>query len=436
MLVRLLVLCFCVNLAVAVPTAQRRRKPAPPAPSPPNPQFDGIMRPSLDDPARLDAYMKAPKCPSGIKACEASSNHCNFLEKIPGGMAVAWFSGYREGWDKTAIVMARRADNSTQWSDPALVSEQEGFSAQNPILYADTNASVLYAFHTRQPKGNSDQGLLDSDPVPSQERLGVMWLSRSTDWGRTWAAAELWEGELGTWGRNRLLRGLDSSWMLPLYNESLKPLGHSYEHSLMLRKAPGAPVQPVTSWTEGSVGQNSSYLVQPSVIRLEEGKPHLRAFFRDRRAMWIYTATSDDDGRQWSDVQATSLPNNNVGIQATVLQSGAVAIVFNNMQGQTKGNLRNILAIALSDDQGKTFAACRILENHPATALHDDVGHSMSRLGGVGPTSCNCYSYPTIVQTDDGKVHVGYTYQRRTIKITTVNESWIRDEHGEKCAKF
>ena len=50
-----------------------------------------------------------------------------------------------------------------------------------------------------------------------------------------------------------------------------------------------------TTWKEYDV-KDSNYLVQPSVIRPSPSKSLLTAFFRDRRAEHIYTATSTDEG--------------------------------------------------------------------------------------------------------------------------------------------
>jgi hypothetical protein len=119
------------------------------------------------------------------------------------------------------------------------------------------------------------------------------------------------------------------------------------------------------------------------------------------------------------------------------------------MQGQTKHNLRNVLAVAVSDDGGATFTAKRLLENNgrssrsisvnvePTTDNNSKIGDSSGAgsptVGGIGPTSCNCYSYPTLVQTADKRIHIGYTYQRRTIKVTSVTEAWIRNKTGTLC---
>ena len=39
--------------------------------------------------------------------------------------------------------------------------------------------------------------------------------------------------------------------------------------------------------------------------------------------------------------------------------------------------------------------------------------------------SGNEFSYPSVLQTGDGAVHVVYTYDRRTIKYKRVSEKWI-----------
>ena len=36
------------------------------------------------------------------------------------------------------------------------------------------------------------------------------------------------------------------------------------------------------------------------------------------------------------------------------------------------------------------------------------------------------FSYPSVLQTDDGYIHVSYTYDRETIKYRRVTEEWIR----------
>jgi predicted neuraminidase len=152
----------------------------------------------------------------------------------------------------------------------------------------------------------------------------------------------------------------------------------------------------------------------------------------------------------WSAPVATALPNNNAGIHATVLQSGVVAIAYNNMSGDPGHDLRNILAVSLSDDGGETFSATRLLEKHASTnaaaaggeggaggagvgAGGDAGGSDALQVDGIGPTSCDCYSYPTMEQTADGAIYVAFTYQRRTIKVSRISEAWVRATDGPLC---
>lgn len=78
-------------------------------------------------------------------------------------------------------------------------------------------------------------------------------------------------------------------------------------------------------------------------------------------------------------------------------------MVFNP---QTSG--RDPLAIAVSSDDGKTWPHQRLIQH----------GDSTSNKG-------NEFSYPTVLQTNDGFIHVMYTYNRETIKYVRVTEDWI-----------
>jgi len=130
----------------------------------------------------------------------------------------------------------------------------------------------------------------------------------------------------------------------------------------------------------------------------------LKAFLRDRRAEHIYTATSTDDGSSWTDPTATKLPNNNSGINAYQLNytTGNILLVFNN--GTTD---RLSITAALSEDSGNTWPYSRLLEPEKTdTAIE--------------------YSYPSALQTPDGKLHVTYTYDRQTIKYNAIDEDWIK----------
>lgn len=104
------------------------------------PSFDGVLR--QNGPGRADAYLRPP----------FATNHASMLEQTSAGdLHMAWFSGAQEGADGVAIVHA--TFNTTRWSAARVVSRRDGFSNQNPVLYADDERRTLHVFHSSQPSG-------------------------------------------------------------------------------------------------------------------------------------------------------------------------------------------------------------------------------------------------------------------------------------------
>jgi predicted neuraminidase len=105
------------------------------------------------------------------------------------------------------------------------------------------------------------------------------------------------------------------------------------------------------------------------------------------------------------------LPNPNVGIESFPLASGAVVMVFNNYNKSTAGKHgRTPLNVGLSHDNGTTWKVKDL-------QVKDDEDTAQS--GSYE------FSYPTVLQTPDGFVHIMYTYDRSTIKYKRVTEDWL-----------
>ena len=81
----------------------------------------------------------------------------------------------------------------------------------------------------------------------------------------------------------------------------------------------------------------------------------------------------------------------------TRLANGHLLLVYNDSQTE-----RTPLAIVRSLDEGKTWEKPLSLECNPGE-----------------------YSYPCIIQTTDGKIHVTYTFRRYAIKHVQFNEDWL-----------
>ncbi len=96
--------------------------------------------------------------------------------------------------------------------------------------------------------------------------------------------------------------------------------------------------------------------------------------------------------RRWAPLGLTSLPNPSSGTDASTLGDGRQLIVYNHTP---KG--RTPLNIALSRD-GITWEAALVLESEPGE-----------------------YSYPAVIQTTDGKVHVTYTWHRQRVRHVVID---------------
>ena len=139
-------------------------------------------------------------------------------------------------------------------------------------------------------------------------------------------------------------------------------------------------------------------LTQPTVVQYEDGK--MSAFFRNGGPEHrIKRSDSDDGGITWSEVTTTSLLHPGAGIEALVLKNGHLAMVYNDKES----GARDQLAISISEDRGETWTHTRHLEKTPESR----------------------FDYPSIIQAQDGSIHVTYSFNLQTIKHVRLNEEWI-----------
>jgi predicted neuraminidase len=131
--------------------------------------------------------------------------------------------------------------------------------------------------------------------------------------------------------------------------------------------------------------------IQPSLLKLTDGK--WLGLGRTRQNK-IFETESQDQGRTWTPLRLGTLPNNNSGLDAITLSNGQHLIVYNHVPGTPGewGGKRTPLNVAISDD-AQQWRGLLVLENTPGE-----------------------YSYPAIIESADGTVHVTYTWNRKKIK--------------------
>jgi predicted neuraminidase len=140
-------------------------------------------------------------------------------------------------------------------------------------------------------------------------------------------------------------------------------------------------------------------VTQPTVVELPDKT--LMAFFRNSDPIRrIKRSVSKDGGMTWGPLEATDLVHPGAGIEAIMLKSGNLAVVYNDVERSP----RDKLAISMSDDQGKTWKWTRHIENEPGKR----------------------FDYPSVIQAADGSIHVTYSYNLDTIKHVRFNEEWVQ----------
>ena len=105
----------------------------------------------------------------------------------------------------------------------------------------------------------------------------------------------------------------------------------------------------------------------------------------------IAEAWSIDGASTWTRLRRTELPNPDSGIDAVVLQDGRALLVYNDARAA-----RTPLNLALSDD-GRRWRPARVLEDGPGE-----------------------YSYPAVIQGQDHRIHIAYTWNRRRIRYLSL----------------
>ena len=325
--------------------------------------------------------------------------HASSLLLLPDGTALlAAFSGSVEGAAGVAIVLFTLPPGASRWGPARVVFQNPSLSAQNPVLVY--SAGVLTLAHTTQPGG-------------AGQALAQVHVQSSRDGGATWGASFTQPVPPGTFLRGQALQQPSGGWVLPAYvtPSGLAVFPNQYSAMLMAYAVPG----PQGPWALGPpLPGTLGGLVQPSVVALPDGS--WVAFFRSRAGDSVYRATSLDAGWTWSTPTRTGLPNSNSGLQAALLPSGRVALVFNNWNGQAQ---RWPLTIALSADGGVTFPWMR--------DLTPDGGACSSP--GLTPSSGE-YSYPSIAVGAGGTIHVSWTWLRLYIRYAQISEAWVLGPGG------
>ena len=310
--------------------------------------------------------------------------HASTIEETPSGMVAAFFAGTYERHPDVGIRVSRLVDGEWSWPQEVANGVQNDtlrYPCWNPVLFLPQNGPLMLFYKV--------------GPSP-REWWGM--LMTSTDDGKTWSEPrklgknskighllgpiknkpiQLADGTIICPSSTEYEEGDDTDWMV--HFEITRDLGKTWE-----------VVGPINDGTTFDA-------IQPSILTYPDGR--MQALCRTRQKV-IAQSWSADQGKHWSDMTATALPNPNSGTDAVTLKDGRQLLVYNHTTQEGKQpNGRNMLNLALSKD-GKQWDPVMTLENEPAKAG---------------------YSYPAIIQSSDGLIHITYTYLRQSVKHVVID---------------
>lgn len=308
--------------------------------------------------------------------------HASTVEETADGtLLAAWFGGESEGEDDVEIWLSRKEPGGS-WSDPEAMTDFPSDPCWNPVLFRVGQRIRLY---------------FKVGPSP-REWVGAY--RESTDGGASWGPIQyLPAGQIGPVRSKPIL-----------LSDGAILAGSSVEAGYGSGTPGDAPYRSWAGWVERSTdggrtwsihgplavpGENYG-VIQPSLWETSEG--HVRALLRSTDGIGkVVTALSTDGGRTWGPGRPTELPNPNSALDAVKLEDERLVLVYNHAAPADWPEGRHALHVAVSNDDGASWTEPTILEQ------------------GDGE-----FSYPAIIQTRDGDLHVTYTWKRTRIRHVTI----------------
>lgn len=298
--------------------------------------------------------------------------HASTIAQLPNGTFIAaWFGGKYEKHSEVGIWTSHYRRGA--WTAPVQVAtgiqyfEADGnvkrHPCWNPVLH-QSKAGPLLLFYKVGPSPSNWWGML----------------KRSEDWGVTWSeGSRLPEGILGPI-KNKPVELPNGDLLCPTSSEDQGWRVH-FEWTPDLGK----------TWHRTAPINDGKTIgaIQPSVLFEPGGK--LVALGRSRQGK-IWEARSEDNGRTWGEMSLIDLPNPNSGTDAVTMKDGRQVLVFNDTP---KG--RTPLTVAVKNPGG---------EWKRVVTLEDQPGE---------------YSYPAVIQSVEGELHITYTWKRLLVRHVIVD---------------
>ncbi len=395
-----------------------------------------------------EAAFMAPEIPPGVMD-EAPYHDSDFVTQTldlfthaatlttlnDGSMMAAWFGGTREGARDVKIYSARYNPVTREWG-------------QNDVL-AERDQTEQAVDRMIRKLGN---------PVLGQAPDGKLWLFYVSVSVGGWAGSAInymVSEDLGTnWSTPKrlvtspffnvstLVRGnpvfhADGSIGLPVYHESM---GKFPEYLRLDRDGR------ILDKARIDHGRRT---LQPDVVALSPTQAIAVLRYAGEPPNRMMISESSASGLQWSEPLVTEIANPNSGLAAIRYDEDEILLALNDLE---RG--RHRLSLFLADNKLRHWRRVKVIEQAPSDGDHlptdlfrehitaeflksDNDSHA-SRLGDylaqLDQRMCEeegCefkYDYPYLTQSDDGRFHLIYTWNKSMIKHVTFNRAWLEQK--------
>jgi predicted neuraminidase len=338
-----------------------------------------------------------------------------------GDFLCVWFNGSGERTsDDVKLMGARLEKGKTNWSEPFLMADTPNIPDCNPVLFLNHEKKLFLVWIAVQA---------------NKWEQSILRFRTSTDYLKN--GPPIWN-----WQDNILLKPDDN--FAKEVDQRLKETppssagwaGYAPKYDELIISASNDPTKRSFGWMtrikplllpnkrivlplysdgfnmsimaisddDGSTWRPSLPLVgrgpiQPAIIQKKNG--NLYALMRDSGddPARVHSSESKDNGETWQVSTKTAIPNT-ASVELLVLQDGRWAFVGNDID-----NGRYRIGLFLSDNEGKTWNWKTYLEK-------------------VEPNN-GSFSYPSLIQTADGLLHITYSYHlekdKKSIKYVVVN---------------
>ena len=350
----------------------------------------------------------------------------SLVELRDGSLRAVWFSGSREGAGDVTIQTAVLSNGAQKWGLESSLFDRPQLQ-RGLWRYVKKIGNPVIA---RAPDGTLHLWMVNVS-LGGWAGSAITW-SQSSDEGSTWSHPKRIVTSpflnISTLIKGAPVGMTNGQISLPVYHEFITKFAE-----VLRLDAQGRVIDQIRI-------PNSHTALQP--VLLVENAQSAQAFMRSGQGGLVVTSRTDDAGKTWAAASATALPNPNSALAGVVAMNGDKWLAL-NLTATGRSSLTLVKAKAGDGFRNQPFFGVEPLtqpgpqsqgSQTPSTSQYEAMLSAELKASGAtdeqiaafvlnakrqlcGQTTCALeFSYPSLLQTRDGLMHLVYTWNRTRIK--------------------